>query len=141
MTSHKPLLQVVGRATVVLYGLFYALLTIWGMADSFANKISIVQLAFDSVRDLVSCYGIFALAIPQLRSRLIASLWGYVAYALPVLTYADIGWVIWYGDPLAPKEAVVLVAVLLIVTAPAVVFNFMLYRQLNVEKAERLTNT
>ncbi|MGB7323334.1 MAG: hypothetical protein WBD31_00580 [Rubripirellula sp.] len=121
----------------MLYGLLFTSFRVWGTIGDFRENEPIVETAFWLILSVVMCYGIFALAIPQLRSKLVARTWRYVAYALPVLVYSATAWEIWNDDPMGPVEFVAVLTLFLIATTPAFVFNFMLYRKLNVWQEQR----
>lgn len=138
-TDRRPRMcwRTIGRTAVVLYGLVFTSFCIWGSIGDVRDKEPISETLFWFVLGGVMCFGIFAFAIPQLRSQLVARAWRYVAYAIPVLMYAATGWEIWNGERMESLEFAAVLTLFFIFTTPAVVFNFLLHRKLNATQENR----
>ena len=79
---------------------------------------------------VITCYGIFAFALPMLRFSFCKKTWRYVAIAIPVIIYSTAAWEIATDtDPMTPVDYVALGLLFIVFTTPAIVFNVLLYRR------------
>ena len=125
------MLFTIGRLAAVVYGLFFTLFCIAGTISDIQDSDPILETVGWLILSVVTCFGIFAFAIPQLQFRFVALAWRYVAYALPILVYSATAWEIWNGEPMGPIEFVAVLMLFLVITTPALVLNYMLHRNLN----------
>lgn len=126
----RPVLRMAARVAIVVYGLAFSAFCVVSTIDDFVNRDPIAETLFWILISVTTCYGIFALAIPALRVTLVVRTWRYVAYVLPVLVYAATGWEIRAGERMGTIELVLGLALFLVITTPAFVFNFLLHWRL-----------
>lgn len=116
---------------VVLYGALFSAFCVWGVVNDVQTGKPPTEIIAWSVFCLVTCYGVFAFALPMLRLQSCARIWRYVAIAIPLMIYSTTVWEIATDtEPMSPIEYAIVGVLFVVVTTPAVVFNILLYQRL-----------
>ena len=129
--SRSGIWNVIGRVCVLIYGVLFALDCTAGTADDILNREPIIETVFRIAMSVLTTYGILALAIRQLRIPQLGAIWQYFAVALPFLTYLAFAWKIYRDPALSLMELFIVLVMFAILTAPALVFNWMVRHRLN----------
>ena len=115
----------IARALVFLYAVFFTLFCGLGTIDDIVSGAPALETLFWFVMSVLTCYGIFALAVRQLRFPALARFWRAWAYLLPVLSYLGVAWDLSQETGFTIDELVMITVLFAIVTTPALVANWM----------------
>lgn len=124
-------LRVAGQICVLIYGVLFTLLCVAGTILDIWSGTSFLETLFWLLMSVLMCYGVFALAIRQIRTPRLGPFWRYFACVLPILTYLGAAWEIHREPPMPPVEFVAALILFVVVTTPGLVFNWMLRHRLD----------
>lgn len=128
--------KTIGRVCVFLYGVLFGLFCIAGTIEDVSSREPIVEIVFWMAMSVLTTYGVFALAIRQLRIPQLGTFWLYFSFALPFLTYLGAAWEIYHQPAMNKVEFLAVLLMFAVVTTPALVFNWMVRRRMNSQKPE-----
>lgn len=115
------------RFFVGIYGVFFTAFCAMGTFDDLRSTRPTSYLIFWLVMSLLTCYGIWALAIPKIRMRVLSAFWRILWIVLPILAYSVTYFQVEDGDiPDSFPGLLFSIALFLAITLPAFVCNWLL---------------
>jgi len=137
-TPGWSVLRMVGQLAILAYGTAFTSLVVWATYADFRED-TVLEMAFWFPVFLCFCFGVFAYAIPPWQTRLVAKVWRYAAFALPVILLLGAAWHLAHDEaPLPPVDFAIALGVFLMLVLPRSVFNDLLHRKLNTGDEESI---
>ena len=120
----------IARICILMYGVIFTLFCVWGTVGDILTPEPILETVFWLVLSVLTCYGIFAVAIRRMRMLSLGTFWRYFGAALPIVTLIDAGWSMYHEPPLPLVEFVAMLTLSALFLAPALMCNWMLRSRL-----------
>ena len=132
----NPLWKVAARVAFVVYGSSYGGLVVYANVEEFLQltwQKLLWQLTTLSV-DVLTCYGIFAMALRAIRHPLIFRVWRVFVWILPIFVFVDTAWELSKPETISGEDSPVILIVsllaFLVIFAPALACNILLVSRL-----------
>ncbi|MEM6468800.1 MAG: hypothetical protein AAF802_04475 [Planctomycetota bacterium] len=129
--------KLIQRACVAVYGMLLAFVCIVGTALEIWTGEPLLETAFWFLVGALMVYGVFALAISELRIRSLGPIWRQVTIGLAAITLFGTSWDIYSGPSMSRFELFAGLAAVAVFITPALVFNWMVGERMYAACAQR----